>query len=992
MKSTNISLKITSQSLRNALIVFFTSLLLTIAASLFLKNEVEKELDQNFKKVSDDIKSRIDFRLRAHAQLLYNGAAFFAASDSVSRSEWKKFYEHSNVNNNLPGILGVGYAAIIPKHLLKEHIADVRKKGFREYTVRPEGDRGFYTSIIYLEPFEGRNLRAFGFDMYAEPVRRKAMEISRDSNVAMLSGKVTLVQETKKDVQAGALMYVPVYKNGQPANTVAERRTAIKGWVYSPYRMDDLMQGILDNRDIDKQERIHLKIYDNGSISEKMLLYDSQRNDTIRENSAKQARNCMLMVDFNGKHWTLYFTQDKDFSTFFNSKVLIVLISGLLISLLLFSLTVSLFNTRYRAEKIAEQLTIALRAEKEQIRQQTQRLNSLISHLPGGILMETHDRKIQQTNQKFCEIFGIPSPPEALVGVDCAEASENVKTLFENNETFIPRIHEILHDKKIVLNEELKMTDGRTLQRDYVPIFTSKNEIEHLWHYRDITDRKMVEAMLIEEKQKADLANKAKSEFLANMSHEIRTPMNAILGFSEALYYKLDSEQHRKMVKSVLSSGNLLLSLLNDILDLSKIEAGKLEFSPQPVDFVTIIQEITLLFKDKAQAKGLQLNVLIVPNFPGAILVDEIRIKQIIFNLVGNAIKFTHKGFVNIKVSFEPTSNQTGKLQLDVEDSGIGIPESQQQIIFEAFRQQAGQSNREYSGTGLGLAISQRLVEKMKGSISVSSVVGQGSVFKVELPDIEISCETRKKELSEESENIIFEKATILVVDDIVSNIEMVGNLLTSSNLDIISAENGEIALELLKYTSPDLILLDMRMPGIDGYEVAKRIKEMPEKRHIPVIAFTASVLSSERIETSGHFEGFLYKPVNRAGLYKQLTRFLKYSKENQAAKTKNDQLDIPVPKEIEDNLPKILKILENNFIPKWEGIKDALVLFHIEAFADELKEFAIECKFPYLNKYAQRIKDDVEIVDLESLAQTLQEFPVIIRKISTAEGGQQVY
>lgn len=501
----------------------------------------------------------------------------------------------------------------------------------------------------------------------------------------------------------------------------------------------------------------------------------------------------------------------------------------------------------------------------------------------------------------------------------------------------------------------------------------------------DITNQKKAEEALIKAKQEAESANRAKSEFLANMSHEIRTPMNAILGFSEALYHNLESKQHKKMLKSILSSGNLLLSLLNDILDLSKIEAGKLELSLQPVNLNIIIQEILLLFNDKALAKKLEFKCMVEPDFPAGIMLDEIRIKQVLFNLIGNAIKFTHKGHVIIKLNFSHTENLRGILRIDVEDTGIGIPESQQEIVFEAFRQQSGQSNREFSGTGLGLAISKRLVEKMNGKITVKSEVNIGSTFIVTFPDVEISTfEIQRAEFIEDIQDVVFEKSVILVVDDVVTNIETVENLLSSSGLSIISAENGEIALEILKYATPSLILLDMRMPGIDGYEVAKIIKGKEKTKNIPVIAYTASVMSSERIKESPDLDDFIFKPAKRNELYAVLCKYLRHSfRSKSISNDKILSLDIKdLPDETTMKIPAILKILKESFLPKWEKIKDSLVLFKIDSFAEELQKFANECNFLYLENYALKLKEDIDLVDLQSLKITLKEFPSIIENL----------
>jgi signal transduction histidine kinase len=319
-----------------ALIVLVLGIIITIVISLFTHRFVTKQENEQFSLACHEIKTKIATRLFSHALALRSGSAFFASTDTVSRSQWKNYIEHLNLEKNLPGIQGVGFSMIIPKNQLEQHTNRIKKEGFPNYSLYPAGDREVYTSIIFLEPFSGRNLRAFGFDMFTEPTRRKAMELSRDNNVAMLSGKVELVQETHEDVQFGTLMYVPVYSQSMPTNTVQQRRDAIKGWVYSPFRMNDLMKGILGSWDSTQQKKIHLQLYDD-SFSASTLMFDSQ-NDTLQNETRLPKLTLSLTLEFNGKNWILHFSQSNKLCSYLHGYVLIALISGTIISLLLFLL------------------------------------------------------------------------------------------------------------------------------------------------------------------------------------------------------------------------------------------------------------------------------------------------------------------------------------------------------------------------------------------------------------------------------------------------------------------------------------------------------------------------------------------------------------------------------------------------------------------------------------------------------------------------------
>ncbi len=543
-------------------------------------------------------------------------------------------------------------------------------------------------------------------------------------------------------------------------------------------------------------------------------------------------------------------------------------------------------------------------------------------------------------------------------------------------------INNCIENEQYNFEFELQLENGHA----FFEARTSKiNNEQVIVLMRDITKNKLNETKLTIEKDKAEQANQAKSEFLANMSHEIRTPMNAILGFSEALYNKITHPEHKETLKSIVNSGTLLLSLLNDILDLSKIEAGKLEFYPQPIDLANLLQEIIVLFSEKAEKKDIKLGLVIDASFPKSLIIDEIRIKQVIFNIIGNAIKFTKQGYVKVLLNFENKTEKKGKLIISVEDSGIGIPESQYNRIFDAFTQQSGQSNREFEGVGLGLSISKKLIEKMSGSITVSSKVGSGSTFKILIPDTEISETSATLKKIKKEHEIIFTKSKILVVDDVSSNIKMMQYLLTSWGLEFVSAENGQKALEILEQTHPDVILLDIRMPVMDGFEVAKKIKTKIETSSIPVIACTANVSQRDKIKYTEDFDGIIYKPIKPDELKKILKKYLKHEKIQKEQKTRNDKSVSlnEVPEEILAKLPDIYKILSQDFLPIWKKISGSLILFQIEDFAIEMKKVLKPYKFGFINAYANDLLDDVSHIRLDSLKENLKKFPELLEQIN---------
>lgn len=1259
----------------SAWLLLMIGLSLTLSGSFVLKSSAKKEARKIFEIDSDRVTIAIAARLREHRTVLLGGVGLFEASEHISRKEWQQFAQRLQIDQHFHGIQGLGFAQLIPQSRLPSHTAEIRKQGYPHYSVHPTGERDIYTSILFLEPFEDRNLRAFGFDMYSEPVRRAAMAYARDNNVTALSGKVTLVQEKSTLVQAGTLMYSPVYHRGLPVETIEQRRSALMGWVYSPFRMDDLLNGILTETGGAEIDHMRFRVYDGNSRDKENLLYDSDPETSLYY-VAPDAFTLTRQVDFDGRNWTIDFElNEHSLSNIDYELAWFTLVSGSLFSILLFFLLLAYANTSLAAQRIADHLNIEIKNRLDEERKLVSRLqlqSTAINTSENAIMIADDTGKIEWVNPAFLRMTGysleevtghnynelvssgkqiqslykqlwqniLTGKPwhgeltnrrkdgslyqaemtitplnneegkishfvvvqqdvsERIAAQDALKKSEvRLRTLYESTGDAVLLLNENgyfdcntaavqlfgcaskealfnLHpselspplqpdgtDSRVAANQQsalalttgshhfewlhkradsdkeffadVRLTrmdiDGKTvlqatvrditaqkdnekalaayrgqleelveertaeLKRDqarlqlmadnvegfatfmldaqglvcswnigaqrlkgytaeeiigqpierfytlldiaadkparalekarqqggyhdegwrlrkdgsrlfidviisalrdekgdvtgYVKIHRdisgrhqyeqrlqtiiqsapipllmvnaqgvivlANHETEHLFGYEsdellghpiellipprfhhahvhnreqymdapisrgmgigrelvgrhkngkefsvevglgsiqiaeeklvmaainDMTDRKQIESLLTDAKNKSEAANRAKSNFLANMSHEIRTPMNAILGLTQlTLDTQLNPKQHDHLRK-VYTSSKALLGILDDILDYSKIEAGKLDLEHVPFSLEEVLQNVSDLFSAQIATKGLETFIEIDPAIDHLLIGDPLRLGQVLNNLMGNAIKFTEQGEIHIKVEQVKLANQQARLRFAVRDTGIGMDKEQADRLFQAFTQADTSITRKYGGTGLGLTISKRLVELMGGEFTLSSAPGQGTTFAFTahfgLSEEKSSCHPQYQ----------LHGMRALIVDDHETSLVILEHYLESWQFDVTGASSAEMALELIALAEREdnpyeLLLLDWRMPRMDGLELAKRVEEDVKAGKLklaPTIIMVTSNDMEALLKDAGEtrVDSVLVKPVTSSGLFNSILR-----------------------------------------------------------------------------------------------------------------------
>ncbi len=859
-------------------------LLFTLGASIIADHINDQRTSDRFAYRAEKERDNILVRLQAYEQVLRGGAALFESSDKVSRMEWQTYVKHLGLSNTLPGIQGVGFSLMIAPAEKSAHEAAVRDDGFPNYKVWPANERDQYSSIVFLEPFEGRNLRAHGFDMFSEATRREAMERARDTGQAALSRKVVLVQETDKDVQPGFLMYLPVYRSNMPRDSIDERRAALFGFVYSPFRAKDLMRSIIAH----SRQDVDVEIFDEDALPAN-LIFDSNADEPDHKQGIHVTE---LPVEIGNHRWIAKFRSRPEFELAVASYLAeSIAIGGTLLSLLIYFILSNNARHHRRIEGIAGKL-----AESEQS------LRSVLDNAPDSVFIARADGTLRYVNRRATTLVGYAL--DELPGMNLEVFAPDGEQ--EAHRQFLAKVRDT---GQMTVEMGLRRKDASTVAVDINAVRLPNNEI--LGACRDITERKRTDAELAAyrhqlenlvemrtadlslAKEAAEAANRAKSAFLSNMSHELHTPMNAIIGITGILLRNCKDPLEKPRLAMLNSSAHHLLHLLDKVLDYSKIDADKLHLDNVPFRVGDILSHVDKTLGEQFRNKKLRFVCAISPEIRDKkLLGDARRLQQVLLEVLGNAIKFSEQGQITLRVeTLQETALHVG-LRIQVEDTGIGIPPEAMKRLFSPFEQADASTTRQHGGSGLGLAICRRIVQRMGGDFEVSSTPGIGSTFsftahfdKADAATPPAALPVHSAEAAEMQLREAHQGARILLADPDPHSRELALACLDGLGLRVDLADNGADALEMALPSHFDLILLATEMPEMDGFETCRALRSLAAYRMTPIIGMIdPDMADGQQTCLNAGMNDVLARPLEAKTLYTALAGWLPSKSANSAA------------------------------------------------------------------------------------------------------------
>ena len=802
-----------------------------------LRANSDRAAEQQFELLVGKVTNAIEQRLIDHEQILFGAAGLFAASGEISRAQWRAYVERQQLADRYPGIQGVGFSKVVRASERDAHEQSIRAEGFADYRIQPEGERPVYMPIVYLEPFNDRNRAAFGYDMYAEPVRHQAMRQAASTGKSRISGKVVLRQETHGKVQAGVLIYVPLYHPAMPLETAEQRMNALLGFAYSPYRMDDLMEGILGAADLN----LSLRIYSGPTQQAEQLLFASKEH---APGDAAHSQDVQLSI--YGGTWTLHMESLPAFESGFSANEGLVAILGAGISLLLFFLISSQAFRQRRAEILAGQMTERIRENKRALQLSEERLSLALKGSNDGLWDLNLAADTFYASPRTWHMLGY-QPGELQLSTRLWEqvlvAEDLPRTRAQLAQTMLSRLDQFTSELRF------RHKDGRTvpvLVRGYIQRDAQGQPLRISGTSMDLTEHKRIEQM--------------KNEFVSTVSHELRTPLTSISGALGLINGGALGEvppAMQQMLEIAYRNSQRLGHLINDLLDMEKIAAGKMSFDMHEHSLRQLLEEA--LASNQAFAAQLGVNCVLREAVDVQVWVDASRLQQVLGNFLSNAIKYTPEGG---EVSLHCSVPDATHVRISVTDQGPGIAAEFRARVFEKFAQADASDSRQKGGTGLGLAITKEFIERMGGKVGFDTAEGQGTTFWCELPILETCASTPEPG-----------RGHLLVVEDEPDTGRLLYLMLHDAGYSVERVQSLHAAREKLADHRYDAITLDLHLPDGSGAQLIEEIRRNPLTRHLPIVVISAASHFDEK--TRDPRVVWLHKPISTAQLLVALGKAL---------------------------------------------------------------------------------------------------------------------
>ena len=866
-----------------------------------------------FQRSAQEIQDQIRLRIETSITLLRAGTGLFAASHTVDAGEFERFVEQIELEKNYPGVQGIGFARRFSREKLADVIAAKRHEGVEGFRVWPEDPpRDEYTAIVYLQPEEGLNTDAIGYDMFTEPVRRQAMETARDTGRPSASGRVTLIQERKvENKQGGFLIYVPVYQKGVPLATVAERRAALLGYVYSPYRIDDFLKPVT----AEKTRDVAFQVYDGTEIKRENLL-SAGTNEAANEPLFSDAK----ALDVAGHTWILTYATRASFEQGSGQPLLkYTAIIGILLSFLFAAVTRAEIRARARAERATDEVkesestirqTLTEREHAEEaLGQASKALNEaneralleyerMLERIKGLAQTLGTARELTAVFRGLREFTDVSVPCNGFF-VSLYDRIADVRTACygwgDNEEVDVselppmsvtagggPNSQAVLTGQVVITDDYMRATEGHpsvivgpdnglrpkssiaipmavmgriigTIEvQSYQPASYRHEHATAMTMAANLTAVAIQNVRLLKReksaREAAEESNRLKDEFLATVSHEVRTPLTAILGWARLLESGgLDEQASRQAIETIWRNAKSQAQIIDDILDVSRIITGHLSLDLHPLEVVPVIEAAIGVIRPTAEAKNITIATQLDQR-PLVVSGDANRLQQVVWNLLSNAVKFTDAGG---RVVLSVRQVDSG-VEIRVTDTGQGIKRDFLPFVFDRFRQADSTTTRQHGGLGLGLAIARHLVEIHGGSIKAESDgEGRGASFSVRLPLVDSTVKVTDDE-TRNGDSLTpvetLEGLQVLVVDDDADTLRLLTTALRRQHAKVTSVASAGEALKAVKANKPDVLISDIAMPDEDGYGLIRKIRALDkELQSIPAVAITAYAKEEDR-------------------------------------------------------------------------------------------------------------------------------------------------